>query len=83
MMVRKADFKTDSGFCAPSQRGRGGTVGTGMTMSAVTGHSFTELLAHLAADLVAALVENLGIRAREVDVFENGAPCGPSGVVLG
>ena len=71
MVTQEADFKTDAAGLRIAERRGGRAVGHGNHDVRIDGAFLRELLAHLAADLVAALFKNDRIRAAEVDVFEN------------
>ena len=71
VVSQKPDFETDAARLRVAERRGRRAVGYGNHDVGVDGAFLRELLAHLAADLVAALFENLGVRTAEVDVFEN------------
>ena len=71
VIAQKADFKSDATSLCVAERCCCGAVGHGNHDVCIDGTFLGELLTHLAADFVAALFENLGIRAAEIDVFEN------------
>ena len=71
MVSEQPDFKADAAGLSVTQGRGGGGVGDGNDNVCIHRAFLCQLLTHLAADLVATLFENLGVRAAEVDVFEN------------
>ena len=71
MVSQKSDFKADAAGLCVTERGCGRAIRHGNNDVGIDRAFLGELLAHLAANLVAALLENLGVWAAEVDVFEN------------
>ncbi len=71
MVTEQADFKADAARLGVAESGGCCAVGHRDHDVGIDRAFLGELLAHFAADLVAALFENLGIGAAEVDVFEN------------
>ena len=71
VVTQEPDFETDAAGLRIAERRGCRAVGNGNHDIGIDGAFLRELLAHLAADLVAALFKDLGIRTAEVDVFEN------------
>ena len=71
MVSQKSDFKADAAGLCVTERCCGRAIRHRNNDVGIDGAFLGELLAHLAANLVAALFENLGVWTAKVDVFEN------------
>ena len=71
VVTKKPNLKADTAGLGIAKSRGGGTVGHRNHDVGVNGAFLRQLLAHLAADLVATLFKNLGIRTAEVDVLED------------
>ena len=71
MVSQKSNFKTDAACLCVTERGCGRAIRHRNNDVGIDRAFLGELLAHLAANLVAALFENLGVRTAKIDLFEN------------